>query len=125
MIGGLKPCFNWNTPGEIEANILGWGTSSFPELQIILHREMDATAKLMKIDASRGAYFLGYHPLFMIVNSMTLITKRPYFLGALALLYGFFISYLKDLPKVDASELIQYLRRQQINKIFFRETIWK
>lgn len=139
--GGAKiyrrPCWDamgglWVGPGsdtvdEVKANMLGWRTRSFLELQIQHHRWTGAAYGRWGGIVKNGKtdYVSGYHPLFVIAKSVAWIWKRPYILGSLALLYGYVSAYLQNTPRVDDPQLIKYLRRQQLAKLCGQETIWK
>jgi poly-beta-1,6-N-acetyl-D-glucosamine synthase len=122
----------WVGPGsdtvdEVKANMLGWTTMSFPDLQMLHHRPTGASwgrwgglVKDGKID-----YVYGSHPVFLMAKSAARLVKRPYVLGSIALLYGYCTAYLQHIPRVDDPELIRYLRRQQLARIVGAETIWK
>lgn len=124
-IGGLKPNLGWDTIDELKANMLGWTSRSFPELKVIHYRKTGAMSRLPQLNMGKAAYFIGYHPIFIIVKSILCILKKPFLLGSLGLIYGFCIGYIRKSPRLDDRELIQYLRKQQINRILFRETMWK
>jgi len=124
-IGGLRPVFGWDSIDEIKANMLGWTTRSFSDIKIIHHRGTGATSKFMQIDAGKGSYFLGYHPAFNLIKSILWIPKKPFLFGALAYLYGFIEGYIWNRPRIEDHELVEYVRRQQKNRLLFRETIWK
>ena len=44
--------------------------------------------------------------------------KSPFLIGGLALTYGFLRSYLQRAPRVNDTEFIRYIRRQQIRRLF-------
>ena len=73
----------------------------------------------------RANYVCGYHPLFMLAKCFRRLPDRPYLIGSLALLYGFVSGYLKQLPQVDDAKTIGFLRRQQLYRLWGRETIWR
>jgi poly-beta-1,6-N-acetyl-D-glucosamine synthase len=126
-LGGL-----WVGPGsdlidETKANMLGWITRSFTDVHMIHHRptgesygRWGGSVKDGKID-----YVTGYHPLFLAAKWTSRLARRPYVIGALGLAYGYFWAVFHRLPQVDDPQLIHYLRRQQLAKLFGRETIWK
>jgi biofilm PGA synthesis N-glycosyltransferase PgaC len=124
-IGGLIPVFGWDSIDEIKANMLGWTTHSFPDIRILHHRRTGSTRKFMQFDAGKGCYFLGYHPAFTLFKSISWIPRRPFLLGAIAFLYGFIKGYIWNLPRIQDDEFVEYVRRQQKNRLLFRETIWK
>ncbi len=126
-LGGL-----WIGPGsdlmdETKANMLGWITQSFTDIHMIHHRPTGDTygrwggsVKDGKID-----YVTGYHPLFLLAKWARRSVRRPYVLGSLALAYGYFSARFQKIPQVDDPELIRYIRKQQLARLFGGETIWK
>jgi poly-beta-1,6-N-acetyl-D-glucosamine synthase len=122
----------WVGPGsdtvdEVKANMLGWTTASFFDIHMIHHRFTGASwgrwgglVKDGKID-----YVSGYHPLFLAVKSIVRLLRRPYLMGSFALAYGYISAHLEGMPRVNDPELIRYLRRQQLAKLFGGQTIWK
>jgi biofilm PGA synthesis N-glycosyltransferase PgaC len=126
-IGGL-----WVGPGsdaidEVKANMLGWSSQSFFELEMHHHRFTGATYGRFggAVKDGRADYVCGYHPLFMLAKCGVRLVRKPYIVGSLALFYGFVSSYFKGIPQVDDPSLIKYLRSQQLARLLNRPTIWK
>jgi len=126
-IGGL-----WVGPGsdaidEVKANMLGWKSRSFFELEMHHHRFTGATFGRWggAVKDGRADYVCGYHPLFMLAKCGVRLVRTPYVVGSMALFYGYLSSYLKNVPQVDDPHLIKYLRSQQIARLLNRPTIWK
>jgi hypothetical protein len=63
--------------------------------------------------------------LFLTAKSIVRLFRWPYFVGSIALVYGYVSAYLQDTPRVDDPKLIRYLRQQQLARLFGGETIWK
>ena len=126
-IGGYWPAPGWDTIDEIKANMLGWTTRSFPDLHLIHHRYTGSADGRWggMVKNGRSDYVCGYHPLYMLLKCIYRLTRRPYVIGSIALLYGFVTGYLKRIPRVNDAELIKYLRRQQLGRLTGRETIWR
>jgi glycosyltransferase involved in cell wall biosynthesis len=126
-IGGFWPAPGWDTLDEVKANMLGWSTRSFGHLHLTHHRVTGSAdgpwGGLVK--NGRANYISGYHPLFMLAKCVARLGPRRHFRDAFALMYGFLTGYLKRLPQVNDPHLIVYLRRQQLNRLWGRETIWK
>lgn len=126
-IGGLIKAPGWDTLDEAKANMLGWSTKSIAELHVVHHRytgSADGTwANAVK--NGRANYITGYHPLFMLLKCVKRAAGRPYLLGSAGLMWGFLSGYLKGIPRVDDAELIGYIRRQQMNKLTLRPSIWR
>jgi len=125
-IGGYWPAPGWDTMDEVKANMLGWSTFSFNDLQLTHHRLTGtadgAWAGLVK--NGRANYVCAYHPLFMLGKCLRRALHQPRIIGSVALFYGFITGYLKRIPQVDDRAAIRYLRRQQMNRLCGRESIW-
>jgi poly-beta-1,6-N-acetyl-D-glucosamine synthase len=126
-IGGLWVGPGSDTVDEVKANMLGWTTMSFPDLEMHHHRPTGASwgrwgglVKDGKID-----YVYGSHPVFLLAKSAARLFRRPYVAGSVALLYGYLEAHFQRVPRVNDPELIRYLRRQQLARLFGGETIWK
>ncbi len=126
-IGGLWVGPGSDTVDEVKANMLGWTTMSFSDLEMLHHRPTGSSwgrwgglVKDGKID-----YVYGSHPLFLAAKSAARIVRRPYVIGSVALLYGYMAAYFQRIPRVNDPDLIRYLRRQQLARLFGGETIWK
>jgi biofilm PGA synthesis N-glycosyltransferase PgaC len=126
-IGGLLAAPGWDTLDEVKANSLGWTTRSFPQLHLLHQRHTGAADGLWPslVKYGRANYICGYHPLFMISKCIVRLIRKPYFVGSIGLMYGFVSGYLTNLPQVNDRDLIAYLRRQQLGRLFGGETIWK
>ena len=126
-IGGLWVGPGSDTVDEVKANMLGWSSRSFLDLQIQHHRWTGAAYGRWGGIAKNGKtdYVSGYHPLFLVAKSVAHLWQRPYFLGSIALLYGYISAYVQRTPRVDDPQLIKYLQQQQIARLWGQETIWK
>jgi biofilm PGA synthesis N-glycosyltransferase PgaC len=126
-IGGFWPAPGWDTLDEVKANMLGWRTRSFPDLHLVHHRVTGSADGWLGglVKNGRANYISGYHPLFMIAKCLRRLIVRPYVLGAFALMWGYVSGYFKGIPQVNDPQLIRYLRGQQIDRLWGRETVWK
>jgi biofilm PGA synthesis N-glycosyltransferase PgaC len=126
-IGGFWPAPGWDTIDEVKANMLGWSTRSFPDLHLIHHRLTGSADGWLGglVKNGRANYVSGYHPLFMLAKCTSHLADRPLVLGSLALLYGFVSGYVKGIPQVDDPLMIRYLRREQMNRLMGRQTVWR
>ena len=81
---------------EILARAKGWQVQTFPELEVLHHRRViTGQGGIMKLKFRHGInhYLLGYSPLFEITRCLWRITERPFFVGHLLILCGFFWGY--------------------------------
>lgn len=125
-IGGLMRAPGWDTIDELKANMLGWTTLTFRDIPLRHHRftgTADGTWKnFVKFGLSN--YITGYHPLFMFTKCLKRAFARPYFIGALGLGWGYCKGIVQGVAQVDDRELIRYVRRQQINKLLLKPSLW-
>ena len=126
-VGGLLKLPGWDTIDEVKANMLGWSTMSFRDIKLIQHKLTGAADGTWAnwVKNGRANYISGYHLLFMLLKCIKRLFQKPYLIVSLGLFYGFLTGYIKKVPQVDDSDLICYLRKQQINRIFGRKSIWK
>ncbi|MGB0109700.1 MAG: glycosyltransferase family A protein [Terriglobales bacterium] len=126
-IDGLWVAPGWDTIDEVKANMLGWKTYSFPELSLLHHRFTGSAEGLLRDRVKHGlaCYISGYHPLFVAAKCVSRLVQRPYAIGAAAIFYGFLKGYLTHAPRVNDLQMIDYLRTQQLRRLFGLETIWK
>lgn len=125
-IGGYWPAPGWDTMDEVKANSLGWSTRSFGDLHLIHHRVTGTADGLWGglVKYGRANYICGYHPIFMIGKCVRRLGAKPFILGSVALMYGYVTGYLNRIPQVDDPVAIAYLRRQQLNRLIGRDSIW-
>jgi len=126
-IGGLLRTPGWDTMDEVKANSMGWCTRSFPNRRVRHYRFTGAAdgAWRNSIKNGIGSYICGFHPIFVLSRSIKNVTRKPYCVRAIGLLYGFVLGYLKRVPRVEDLPTIRYLRDQQLRRLTFRQTIWK
>lgn len=125
-IGGLDPNEGWDTIDNVKAHMLGWETKNFPELKVHHLRKTQTASGALTGQRYKGgvSYYTGYHPLFAILRSFRAMFKKPYILSGIYMLTGFLEGYIKRLPRVNDPAMISYLRKQQINKLLGRKSIW-
>ncbi len=126
-IGGLDPEEGWDTIDEIKANMLGWQTGSFPELKVYHLRKTQTASGVLRgyRNVGKVSYYAGYHPIFMLFRSIKNMFSKPYIIGGINMLLTYFEGYYKGLAQVNDEALIKYLRKQQMNKLLGKQTIWK
>jgi len=126
-IGGLIQEEGWDTIDEIKANMLGWETRNFDELRVIHLRRTQSASGALRGFLNQGyvAYFIGYHPLFMLLRAIRKMFIRPFIIGGIYLYAGYLHGFIKRAPRFEDKKITNYMREQQINKILGKESIWK
>lgn len=120
-IGGLQPVYGWDVIDETDARRHGWVTLSDPKIVFIHHRMQGSTfgAVRGRVIWGQCAYAIGSHPLFAIARGIYRMPHRPRIIGGLAFIWGFFTSYFNpDIQRVSDPDLINYLRREQLYRLF-------
>lgn len=125
-IGGLLRAPGWDTLDELKANMCGWRTYSFRELPVVQLKPTGSADGAWRnwFKNGRANYITGYHPLFMLSKCLRRLHRSPVGIGAAGLFCGFVTGYLKRVPQVPDPALVRYLRRQQLNRLLFRESLW-
>ena len=124
-IGGLVKEKGWDTVDEVKANMLGWTTRTFSEIQIVHHPLAGAYgtwADWVKND--RASYFAGYHPLFMAMKCISRTFKKPFGIAGLVYASGSGADTLNACPRSKDPQLIQYLRREQMKRLLLKSSLW-
>ena len=126
QIGGLLRQPGWDTLDEVKANMLGWLTVTFSEIQLEHHRPAGGAYGTWNNWVKNGLanYIAGYHPLFMAVKCLKRAMNPPVVVGAAGLWWGFLSGYLRGVAQVDDRELICYFRKQQISRLLGRPSLW-
>lgn len=122
-IGGLVPYMGWDGIDHIKAVMLGWKASSFEDV-IFYHLRHEGTGTgLIKSSYEEGmcCHFMGYHPVFFMVRSLNMMLRFPFALRGIAMFAGYFVSIVKRKERLNDRQLITFLRKNQIKRLFFGE----
>lgn len=124
---GLRAIPAHDTYDEIKAQYLGWHTRCFPHIRVRHLRPVGTSWGAWRDAVKNGHtdYFLGYHPVFMLLKCLRRVIARPYFLNAVGHLWGYLRGYLYRRPQVDDLPVIMYLRKQQLRKLLFLASVNK
>ncbi len=120
-LGGLQPVYGWDIIDETDARRQGWRTISDPG-NLITHHRLQGAALGSSIKGrviwGRGAYAIGSHPLFALARGLFRLAERPWGVGGLAFIWGFFSGYFHPgINRVKNPDLIRYLRREQVYRL--------
>ena len=117
----------WDTIDEVKANFFGWKTKTFQYILIIQLKPTGSGDGPFRNWFKNGLanYHTGYHPIFMVGKCLKRLAQRPLVLASLGLFCGFVSGYLRGVPRAASNEVVAYLRRQQLNWIFGRPSIYR
>jgi biofilm PGA synthesis N-glycosyltransferase PgaC len=118
-IGGLARSMGWDGIDEWQARRFNWIVRSYPHLQIFHHRYTGVATGPVKsrVEEGRASYFMGYHPLFLILRGIRHMFSRPYFVGGIAMIAGFFTARLRGHEQVRDPDLISFIRSTQLRQL--------
>lgn len=104
---------------QTSAEMKGWKTEAVPELKIFHHRHTGEGDNLLRHRFRQGRmdYSLGSDPLFETFKCILRMPDKPFFLGGVARLVGFFWSWVRQDERPVSAEFIQFLRFDQKRKI--------
>lgn len=126
-IGGILKVNGFDCIDNVKARMLGWNTRRFPQPEVIhLRRTGQANgAWRNSFKDGIGANAIGYHPLFMFFKCIRRLLAGRSIIGVAGQLCGFIRGYYGDIPRVNDPALVRYLRRQQMNRLLGKDTIWR
>ncbi len=126
-IGGLWPATGWDTIDEVKANMLGWKTYAFRELQLFHHRFTGSEDGLFRDRVKHGVacYVSGYHPLFVVASCMRRLSKKPRITGSIGVMYGFLKAHVTRPSRLEDQSYFAYIRNQQLRRLCGMPTIWR
>lgn len=122
QIGGYLPIkaggIDW--VAVTTARMLGWTTYSFGERTFMHHRRMgtaDSNTLRARFHYGKKDYLFGGHPLWQLFRGCFQMTKKPYIVGGIFLLLGYFCTWLTHVKRPIPEELVQFNRKEQIQRI--------
>jgi biofilm PGA synthesis N-glycosyltransferase PgaC len=126
-IGGLEAGLGWDTVDEARAMMLGFRTRSFRHIHAYHLRPQGVAGGALRarLSAGRAAYLAGYSPLFMLARAVRNFSAWPPLAGGLLMLAGFIEGYLRRWPRPATTDLIRFVRRQQMRRLFLLESQWR
>lgn len=102
------------------ARMRGWTTRSFREKTFLHHRPLGTAERGLTASAfayGKKDYILGGHPLWQIFRCTYRMTKRPYFIGGVALFAGYMAGLLSRAERPVSRELMRFHRSEQMLKL--------
>ncbi len=124
IIGGHMPLSHGGEDWmcEILARKNGWAVTAFPDIVAYHHKPGESKRGIFKDAIRQGKmdYTVGSHPLFELAKCIRRLRERPYFLRALFQFIGFAWSGLRGDRIEVSTEIVDYLRREQLGRLGIR-----
>jgi poly-beta-1,6-N-acetyl-D-glucosamine synthase len=117
----------WDTIDEVTANCYGWSTRTFPDIKLVQQKPTGGADGHWRNWFKNGLanYVTGYHPVFMLGKCAKRFFEKPVLIISAALFLGFCSGYLHRMPRVQDPAVIRYLRKQQIQHLLGRPSIYR
>ena len=122
QIGGYVRMVMWDGIAMHRARMFGWRTRSFrdTDLEIIHHRLMGSSHKNIlhgRMRWGRGQWFMGCHPLYILASGVNRMFERPYVIGGVCIMAGYFASMLQGAERYDDAEFRKHLHAWQLKRL--------
>ncbi len=102
------------------ARMKGWQTRSYTAKLFVHHRPMGTHGKkLLEAQFCQGKrdYLTGGHPLWQLFRSVFQMSRKPYFIGGLWLLLGYFTACLRRMERPVPKDLMLFHRSEQMARL--------
>ena len=120
-IGGFVRQVMWDGIDCHRCRMLGWEAVSYPDPELtILHlRQMGSSFRGVYHGRLRwgfGQYFMGTHPLYLLLITLYRMFERPWVLGGLCIFWGYTRAWLRRQPRYDDPEFRRFLHAWQLRE---------
>jgi poly-beta-1,6-N-acetyl-D-glucosamine synthase len=121
-IGGYRPqkAGGVDLVAVLGARAKGWRTRTFTEHVCLHHRRMDSARHVgVRERLYRGHmdYLLGSHPAWELFRAIYQMRRKPYVVGGMSILVGYFWTMCRRVERTMPDELIALRRREQIQRL--------
>jgi biofilm PGA synthesis N-glycosyltransferase PgaC len=102
------------------ARMKGWETRTFPEKHTFHHRKIGTgthSPLMVRFQYGRKAYYVGGHPLWVLLRSLTQGKQRPFILGGIMFLAGYVWAFVTRTPRAVSPELMAFYRSEQMSRL--------
>lgn len=102
------------------ARMMGWKTRSFRDRSFFHYRSLGTAERgVLASTFSYGEkdYYLGGHPVWEIFRVAYRATKKPYFVGGIALFSGYLSAFARHIERPVSKELMRFHRTEQMLKL--------
>lgn len=119
QIGGFVRQVMWDGIDGHRCRMLGWIARSWddPELRFLHLRPMGSSQKGILAGRVRhgfGQYFMGTGLFYMSLSALYRMTRPPYILGGLAMLWGYLFSMIRGFDRLSDPDFRRFLRNYHL-----------
>ena len=109
-----------DSAAAIMTRMHGWQTKSFEDLEVYHYRrEGTGDSNILRARTRQGAtdYNLGSHPVFEIVKAARRLAERPWIIGSMLRLYGFFMPLVRGTDRDIPDDVVKFLREEEMKRL--------
>jgi glycosyltransferase involved in cell wall biosynthesis len=122
QIGGYTPVKGGGIDliAVVTSRMRGWETRTFPERVCFHHRKMGSGMNQglrLPFKWGQSDYRLGGHPVWQTFRCVYQMTNRPYVVGGLACLTGYYFSMVTRRPKAVSREFANFRGKEQLRRL--------
>ncbi len=122
VIGGYTPIRGGGIDlvAVVTARMKGWQTRSFPEKVCFHHRKMGSgmnNGLKLPFRWGQSDYRLGGHIVWQTFRCVYQMSKRPYVVGGLVTLTGYYVSFVSRHPRAVSGEFAKFRGREQLKRL--------
>jgi len=102
------------------ARMNGWQTRTFTEKTCFHHRRMGTAARgplMARFQHGQEDYTIGQHPLWELMRGLFQMRTKPFVLGGLFLLLGYFWAMIRRVQRPISPELVSFRRAEQMTRL--------
>jgi glycosyltransferase involved in cell wall biosynthesis len=120
-IEGFVPRHGWDGIDILRARMKGWESRHIPGLFVKHYRPTGKRQGGVSVRIERGhtMYYLGSHPIFVLISGIRRMFDWPYVSGGLAIIWGFFKARMNGEEQYNNRRLLQFNRNDQIRRMTF------
>lgn len=121
-IGGYRPVKGGliDRIAVISARMKGWKTRTFTERSCVHHRAVGTAQNgplAARFKDGVKDYAIGNHPAWEFFRGVYQITRKPFLVGAMAMMSGYMWSAVRNAQRPVPAELVAFHRQEQMHRL--------
>jgi biofilm PGA synthesis N-glycosyltransferase PgaC len=114
-IGGIERALGWDILDDFTARFKGWEAYTLETVHYVSNRTVGGPIGLWRkwMYEGRIAYMQDHFFPYLMARSIRRFANKPYILGGLLIIVGYFVTWWEKLPRIENQNLIQSLRQEQ------------
>jgi hypothetical protein len=102
------------------ARMKGWQTRTFTEKSVFHHRKMGTAGRnrlMARFQHGQEDYYTGGHALWQVLRGIFQMKEKPFVVGGLCLILGYYWAMARRMQRPVSSELIAFHRAEQMARL--------